>query len=99
MIKTFSFKAFVWLYPGMAAWHFVTLPKKTADEIYALAKNKERGFGSIPVEVTIGTTAWKTSVFPDKKSASYILPLKKEVRAKEDLKEGSNTKISLKISR
>ena len=97
MTKAFSFKAFVWLYPGMAAWHFVTLPRKTADEIYSLAGKRERGFGSVPVEVTIGATTWRTSVFPDKKSASYVLPIKKEVRTRENLKEGSNTEMSLKI--
>ena len=99
MTRTFSFKAFVWLYPGMAAWHFVTLPKKTADEIYSLVGLKERGFGSIPVEVTIGATTWKTSVFPDKKSASYVLPLKKEVRNKELIKEGDGVKVSLAIGK
>lgn len=55
-----------------------------------------RGFGSIPVMVTIGKTSWKTSIFPDKDKA-YLLPLKKEVRAKENLKEGDTAKVTIEV--
>lgn len=77
-------KSKVWLYPGMAGWHFVGIPKKESEEI----KNKQKvraGFGSIPVMVTIGKTKWKTSIFPDKRSSTYLLPLKAEVRKKEKI--------------
>jgi hypothetical protein len=98
MTKTYSFKATVWLYPGMAGWHFVTLPKDTRDDINFYFAHAKRGWGSLPVNVTIGKTTWKTSIFPDKKADSYLLPLKAEVRKKEIIKEGDSVKFSLVIN-
>lgn len=65
MHKTYDINEKVWLYPGKAAWHFVTIPKDISSDIdYYFAQNK-RGWGSLPVSVTIGKTTWKTSIFPD----------------------------------
>ena len=98
MKKRYSFKAKVWLYPGPAAWFFITLPQKIADEIDFYFSHQKRGWGSLPVKVTIGDTSWKTSIFPDKRSKSYILPLKKEVRKNEKIIEGSSVKITFEIA-
>jgi hypothetical protein len=79
----------VWLYPGdMGNWYFVTLTKEYGQEIKELYDKHRRGFGSIPVEVTTGNTNWKTSIFPDKRAGSYLLPLKAAVRKKEDIEVG-----------
>lgn len=79
----------VWLYPSVvSAWHFVSLSKNDSEEIKDKYGKKRRGFGSIRVEATVGNTKWKTSVFPDKKHGEYILPLKVEVRRKEDIFAG-----------
>ncbi len=81
----------VWLYPGdMAAWHFITLTKKIGREIKETRGAHARGFGSLPVEVTIRKTIWKTSIFPDKYSGSYVLPLKAKVRKAEDIEAGDS---------
>ncbi len=96
MIK-FNMKSKIWLYPGSSAWHFVTLPKKDAQEIKKLYLGLERGWGSLPVEVTIGETQWKTSIFPDKKAGSYLLPLKSQIRKKENLKNGMTIKFSIEV--
>ncbi len=76
----FTFTATVWLWNGDSAWHFVSLPTNIADEITDMVVGKPRGFGSVRVDVTSGNVTWSTSLFPDKKSGTYILPLKKEVR-------------------
>lgn len=89
----FQIDTHVWQYPGMSGWHFLTIPKKTALEIDKEFSNLKRGWGSLPVNVKIGKTNWKTSIFPDKESGGYMLPLKSEVRKKESLKEG--TKVCL----
>jgi hypothetical protein len=68
----------------MAGWHFTGIPKKESEEIKKESVVKA-GFGSIPVEVTVGKTKWKTSIFPDKRSGTYLLPLKAEVRKKEKI--------------
>lgn len=68
----------------MSGWCFVGVPKKESEKIKNGYKNK-KGFGSVPVNVTIGKTKWKTSIFPDKRSGTYLLPLKSEVRKKESI--------------
>ncbi|MBP9762590.1 DUF1905 domain-containing protein [Patescibacteria group bacterium] len=40
------------------------------------------------VLVTVGKTMWETSIFPDKKSQSYLLPMKLEVRKRRGLWTG-----------
>lgn len=81
----YQVKAKVWLYPGIGGWHFVTIPIKQSKIIRALYSNKARSFGSISVSVTIGKTQWKTSLFPDKKSKSFLFAIKAEVRKKENI--------------
>ncbi|MCR5877252.1 DUF1905 domain-containing protein [Phenylobacterium sp. J367] len=74
----------VWLWTAeTAAWHFVTLPKDVADGIRALTAGPRRGWGSVRITATIGGTSWKTSVFPEKRSGSFLLPIKAEVRTRE----------------
>lgn len=91
-----TFEGKIWLFPGKAAWYFVTLPKECADQIRFYIPLK-RGFGSVKVTATIGETSWNTSIFPDKKSGSYLLPLKAEVRKNEDLHTGQNISVNLKF--
>ena len=79
----YKMRARVWLYPGPAGWHFVTLPRKQSEEIRALFARSQRGWGSLPVIATVGKTSWKTSIFADKKSGAYVLPLKADIRKKE----------------
>lgn len=86
----------VWVYPGESAnWYFTSVPKK----ISALLKEKfgslRRGFGSLPVTVSVGQTSWRTSLFPDKKSGTYLLPLKAQVRKKENIHQGDHIKFKL----
>lgn len=91
------FEAEVWKYRGESAWHFVTLPLAFADEIRELADEHRRGFGSVRVKATIGTSVWATSVFPEKASGSYVLPIKKSVRSAEDLDDGASAMVLLEI--
>ncbi len=93
----FTFKAKVWLYPGKAGWHFITLPVEDAEEIGALFSSRKSGFGSLPVKVTIGKTTWKTSIFPDKQSDSYVLPLKRDIRQAENINVDDMLNITLEV--
>lgn len=98
MHKTYSLQATVWLYPGKAAWHFVTLPTDAAQDIDFYFSHVKKGWGSLPVTVTIGQTTWTTSIFPDKKAGSYLLPLKAAVREKENIEEGLMISFELEIA-
>ncbi len=80
-----TFRAKIWLYQGMAGWHFVTVPKKLSATIKKNTAHVQRGWGSVRVQVTIRTTVWNTSIFPDRMSGTYLLPLKAQVRKKEGL--------------
>lgn len=96
--KQFTFCAEVWLYSSaQAAWHFLTIPEKLSVSIKEEFGAKAKGWGSISVEVTVGNTSWKTSIFPDRKRNAYILPLKASVRKKENIAEGDEIKVSLEI--
>lgn len=94
---SYRFTASLWLYPGDAGWHFVTLPLDTAEEIAECAGPVRRGFGSVRVSVTVGKTIWETSIFPDKKAASYVLPIKKQVRTAEHLEVGDDVAVTLEV--
>lgn len=89
----------VWLYPGPpdggGSWHFVNVSREISKEIKENFAEVGRGFGSLRVKVTVGKTRWNTSIFPDTKSGTYLLPLKAEVRQKEVISDG--TKISFTI--
>lgn len=96
-MNQFTIKEKVWLYPGATPWHFVSVPKKQAAEIKKKFGDNARGFGSLPVLVTIGKTKWKTSIFPEKKTGEYLLPLKAEVRKKEGIMNGDAISFLLEI--
>ncbi len=81
--KTYKLRSKVWPYPGMSGWYFLVVDKKHSTELSEKYAKKKRGFGSLPVMATIGKTTWKTSIFPDKQSGTYLLPLKAKVRKAE----------------
>lgn len=97
----YEFVAQMWRWTGEAAWHFVTLPHEVTDAIddtFDGARVGARvGFGSRRVEVTVGSTTWQTSVFPDKHAASYLLPVKQAVRKTEGLVDGATFEIRLRL--
>ena len=69
-------------------WHFISLPQAMAAEIqtlHAVHTKRVRGWGSVRVEVCIGKTVWRTSIFPAKEINTYILPIKAAVRTSENI--------------
>ena len=98
MIKTlYKLKSEVLVYSGMASWRFLVIPKKEGEEIKKYFGPHAKGWGSIPVKVTIGKTEWKTSLFPDKKKGSYLLPLKAEVRKREGIGDEGRVEFVVKL--
>ena len=84
-------------YPGMAAWFFAYVDKKMAAEIKERHGKVKRGFGSIRVMATLGKTKWQSSIFPDKRSQTYVLPLKAAVRRAEGVEAGDTITFTLDI--
>lgn len=97
MELTFEFATQLWESTSEAAWVFASLPAADADELNEKIPER-RGFGSIRVEASIGGTTWATSVFPDKSSGTYILPVKKSVRQEGRLNVGDEVTVKLRIA-
>lgn len=99
--EVFQFEAPLWVWrpEDATAWIFVTLPRDQSEEIREVhhVVGPQRGFGSVRVEATIGTTTWTTSVFPDKDSGCYVLPLKKAVRMAEDLEVDDVASVRVRV--
>lgn len=87
----------LWLYPGKAAWYFVTLPAELTASIKTMAAGVS-AWGSVRVAVTIGGTSWRTSLFPDSKSGCFVLPVKAEVRKKEKLAAGQMVDVAVELA-
>ena len=93
-MSTSTFSGKLWLHDAMpGAWYFVTLPIGIADEIRAT--QERRGFGSVRVRVAIGDSEWDTSVFPDARTGSFMLPVKAAVRSRQDIDDGDVVTVTL----
>ncbi len=92
---TYRFQATLWRWKGEApaSWVFVTLP---ADVAFAIKCQAERrAWGSVKVTACIGDTRFQTSLFPEKASRSYLLPVKAAVRKAEGLHDGEVVEVEL----
>jgi hypothetical protein len=56
-----------------------------------------RGFGSLRVEVRIGATTWRTSIFPSSSAGTFVLPVKKAVRRAQGLEVGQRATVHLRL--
>ncbi len=92
-----TFDAELWRWEARSdSWWFVSLPAGLSEEI-ADTPIPPRGFGSRRVRVTIGSSTWETSVFPESKGGVYVLPVKKAIRAAEGLDEGARVEVTLDL--
>ena len=91
----FGFEGRVWEWRGPAPYHFVSIPAEHADAVNDLAPGITYGWGMVPVEVRLGRTRWRTSLFP--KDGGYVLPLRDSVRGREDVELGDLVNIQLTI--
>jgi len=84
---------------GPSPYHFVTIPEAECIEIADLASLVTYGWGVIPVTAQLGTTTWKTSLFP--KQGRYLLPLRDAVRKGESVEIGDavNVRVLIEIGR
>ncbi|MFJ9363754.1 DUF1905 domain-containing protein [Nocardia sp. NPDC101769] len=96
-ISTYAFTAELWEWEAQASWHFVSLPESVADEIEERFGHTAAGFGSVKVKVVVGGSRWSTSIFPDGKRGTYVLPVKKAVRVAEGLSAGDPVEVELQI--
>lgn len=96
---TFEFTAPLWEWDARRtdSWVFCSLPPDVADEVLEVGEPVQRGFGSLRVEVTVGRTTWRTSVFPSSGQRTYVLPVKRAVRRAEGLDVGDEVRVHLRL--
>ncbi len=80
--------------PAKGAWYFLTIDGDMAQAIRAHVA-ASAAWGSVGVEVTIGATTWRTSLFPSKAHGGWLLPIKAAVRKAEKLGAGSTLEAAL----
>lgn len=90
-----TFSGEIWYWRGPSPYHFVTVPPEACGELKAISGLVTYGWGMIPVTARIGTTEWKTSLFP--KDGSYVVPLKDSVRAANGLETGDRVTLRLEV--
>ena len=84
-------------------YHLVTLTGEIAEAIsmherlHRLEFGARRGFGSVKVITRIGGTQWKSSIFPQRDKAEWILLVSKKVMRAEDLSEGDSVALELEL--
>lgn len=95
----YEFEAPLWVWDARKAdtWTFVSVPEAQADEILDVVGTVARGFGSVRVEVTVGGSVWRTSLFPDSTAGTYVLPVKKAVRRAEGLDPGTTARVRIRL--
>ena len=97
MALAYAFTATLWHYPGEAGWHFLTLPEQLAAEIREDTATFRRGFGSVKIRATVSGHNWSTSLFPDSKSGTYLLPVNKAIRSAACLEAGDQVMVHLEV--
>lgn len=95
-MEDFAFTGILWRSEADDAWRFVTVPVDLTEDI-RFAAGPPKGFGSVPVEVTVGATTWRTSLFPDTRRGSFLLPIKRAVRQAEGLDDGDEVPVTLRV--
>jgi len=81
---------------GPAPFFWVALPDEACDYVRDQALEASYGWGAIPVRVRIGSTEWETSLLP--RDGGYVLPVKKAVRAQEQVVGGDAITIAMSVA-
>jgi len=82
-MKEFTVKGKVELFPQKGGWYYIRIPKKYTKTLQQFADR-----GLVPVKVTLGKSAWKTSLLPMGDGTQFIA-LKASIRKAEDIDIGS----------
>ncbi len=93
----YEIEAEIWRSGGPGGWCFVTLPLEVAHHIRSLAGGMMAPFGSLRVAGTVDDVTWRTSLFADTKSGSFLLPIKAAIRARARVGAGDQIKVRIEL--
>lgn len=94
MDRSFSAQLFEWRGPAPFFW--LALPAEVCEYVRDEARQASYGWGAIPVRACIGDTEWETTLLP--RDGGYVLPVKKDVRARAQVGLGDTVKIAMKVA-
>lgn len=98
MTTSYAFRGELWRYPEQAGWHFITLPLDLAEQLRVEATPFRKGFGSVRVSACIAGQRWRTSLFPDSRCNSYLLPVKKDIRTAAGIHAGDEVDVDIELA-
>jgi hypothetical protein len=75
----------------------VTLPQDVSAGL-KVVRGPRRGWGSMRVNANLAGIEWSTSVFPQSKSGTFLMPLKKDVRQKAGVGVGDEVTIRIEVA-
>lgn len=93
----YQFSAKPWQHATPGGWYFVSLPVEMAKEIRENLKWQEEGWGRLKVTARTGNSQWETAIWFDTKHNTYLLPLKAEIRKKEQIEINKDIKFTVWI--
>ncbi len=93
----YEFAAETWQYSAPGGWYFISVPENVSMEIRENLKWQEEGWGRLKITAEIGSSQWKTSIWFDTKRNTYLLPLKADIRKKENIESGKNINVIIWI--
>lgn len=88
----YTIHAKVWKWEGDMAWYFINLDTALSEKI-----RESRGKGMIKIQAQIGKSSWNTSLLYHTEARTYLIALKKPIRRKEQLIEGSEVKVNFTL--
>lgn len=102
MGNKFKIRGEIFKWQGEAAWYFIRVDEKISSGIKDKFGMFARGWGSLPVNVTLGKSSWKTSIFPDKQNLpagkqTYLLPIKAKIRKDEKINDKDEVELEIEI--
>lgn len=82
----------VWKWEGDMAWYFINLDTALSGKI-----RESREKGMIKIQAQIGKSSWNTSLLYHAEARTYLIAIKKLIRRKEQLIEGSEVKVNFTL--
>lgn len=91
----YEFSSQLWQHNGPGGWHFVSVPEDLSKEIRENLKWQEEGWGRLKAAAKINNTKWDTAIWFDTKRNTYLLPLKADIRKKENIETGHDLAVTI----
>jgi len=91
----FRFRATLIEWRGPAPFVFAPVPDAQLEALRDAAKLATYGWGCVPVEATVSSVKFTTSLFP--KGDTYLLPLKVAVRRKLNITVGDTISVVMSV--